>query len=287
MTGSAPSSVRGGDGHTRNHAASVSRASPVLDSLKRHWSAYLFEAVGLMMFMLGAGLSTTLFEHPDSPVRQAIGSGLLRHVLTGACMAAVTAAILVPHWATRSGGHINPALTWSFWSLGRIGGWDALFYTAAQFIGAVIAPVLLVLLLGDAFAHPDVKHATSMPGPLGPWAAWLGEFAITFLLMLTVLLCLGSKRLERWAGLAAAVLIGLYIAFESPLSGMSMNPARTFGSALIAGRWDGIWIYFTAPPLAALAAAALFSRFGRNLMADAQDGPHHPVHDPDKGKPAS
>ena len=254
--------------------------------LRALWPAYLFEAVGLLLFMVGAGVSTTLVEHPASPIRRAVESDLARHALTGAVMAVVTAAILIPPWAKRSGGHINPAVTWAFWRLGRIGGRDATFYTAAQFTGAVIAPVLLLQALGPAFAHPDVKHATSMPGPLGPGAAWAGEFAITFALMLTILLFVSSKRLERWAGLAAAVLVGLYIAFESPLSGMSMNPARTFGSALTAGRWDGIWIYFTAPPIAALAAAELFSRFGRLLMPDHKDGPHYPAAT-DTGEPAS
>jgi aquaporin Z len=109
---------------------------------------------------------------------------------------------------------------------------------------------------------------------------------ISFVLMLTILLCLSSKRLEHWTGPAAGVLIGLYIAFESPLSGMSMNPARTFGSALTAGRWEGIWIYFTAPPLAALMAAQVFNRFGRGLMPDHQEGPHYPVRDPETGEPA-
>lgn len=265
----------------------MTRVAGPAQALRRHWPEYLFEAGGLMAFMLGAGAFTTLFEHPGSPVRQAVESGFLRHALTGLCMTAVTAAILLPPWAKRSGGHINPAVTWTFWQMGRIGGWDAVFYTVAQFTGAVIAPVLLVLVLGDAFAHPDVKYAASMPGPLGPWAAWAGEFAITFVLMWAILLCVGSKRLEPWTGLVAALLVGLYIAFESPLSGMSMNPARTFGSALTAGRWDGIWIYFTAPPLAALAAAELFERFGRTLMPDHQGGPRYPVRDPDTGEPAS
>ena len=257
-----------------------------LSSLRRHWRDYLFEAVGLATFMLGAGVATTFFEHPGSPARQAIDSQLARHALTGLFMALVTAAILTPGWARRSGGHINPAVTWTFWRLGRIGGWDAVFYTAAQFLGAVIAPALLLLVLGGAFAHPDVKYAASMPGPLGPWAAFAGEFVISFVLMLTILLCLSSKRLEHWTGPAAGVLIGLYIAFESPLSGMSMNPARTFGSALTAGRWEGVWIYFTAPPLAALMAAQVFNRFGRGLMPDHQEGPHYPVRDPETGEPA-
>jgi len=268
-------------------APGMTRVAGPAQALRLHWPDYLFEGGGLLAFMLGAGAFTTLFEHPGSPVHQAMGSDFSRHALTGLCMTGVTAAILLPPWAKRSGGHINPAVTWAFWRMGRIGGWDAVFYTVAQFTGAVIAPVILLLVLGSAFAHPEVKYATSMPGPLGPWVAFAGEFAITFVLMLAILLCVGSKRLERWTGLVAAVLVGLYIAFESPLSGMSMNPARTFGSALTAGRWDGIWIYFTAPPLAALAAAALFERFGRTFIPDPHDPPHYPVRDPDTGEPAS
>ena len=257
-----------------------------LTCLRRHWRDYLFEGVGLGVFMLGAGLSTTLFEHPGSPARQMVESDLARRVLTGLVMTLVTAAILTPPWARRSGAHINPAVTWTFWRLGRISGRNAVFYTAAQFLGAMLAPVLLVIALGSAFAHPDVKYAVSMPGPQGPWAAFAGEFAITFVLMSAMLVCLSFKRLERWTGLVAAILVGLYIAFESPLSGMSMNPARTFGSALTAGRWDGIWIYFSAPPLAALLAGEVFVRFGRRLVRGDQEGPHYPVCSVGTGEPA-
>jgi len=78
-------------------------------------------------------------------------------------------------------------------------------------------------------------------------------------------------RWARYTGLCAGLLVAGYITFEAPLSGMSMNPARTFGSALFAANWTAIWIYFTAPPLGMLAAAQLYlARRGRQAVACAK-----------------
>ena len=78
----------------------------------------------------------------------------------------------------------------------------------------------------------------------------------------------------KYAGLLLAALIGLYIAIESPLSGMSLNPARSFGSALLAGQWHGIWLYFVAPPMAMLLAAEVYRRACPGSIARL---PHYPV----------
>jgi len=90
--------------------------------------------------------------------------------------------------------------------------------------------------------------------------AWAGEFIISFILLSTILVVSNHRRLTRFTGLFAGALVALFITFEAPLSGMSMNPARTFGSALAANLWTGLWIYFTAPPLAMLAAAEVYVR---------------------------
>jgi len=90
--------------------------------------------------------------------------------------------------------------------------------------------------------------------------AFLAEVAITFVLMLTVLFVSNAPRLASYTGLFVGGLVFLYISFEAPLSGMSMNPARTFASALGAGQWTALWIYFTAPPLGMLAAAEAYVR---------------------------
>jgi aquaporin Z len=114
-----------------------------------------------------------------------------------------------------------------------------------------------------------------VPGPWGNAAAFGGEFVIAFVLVSMVLRVSASARWARYTGLFAGLLVALYITFEDPLSGMSMNPARTFGSAISAMRWDALWIYFTAPPFAMLLAAELFLRQSKRPVACAKYHHHN------------
>ena len=92
------------------------------------------------------------------------------------------------------------------------------------------------------------------------------EFVIAAGMMTAVLHFSNHRRFAEHAGLVAGLLVATYITFEAPLSGMSMNPARSFGSALFAHIWDGFWVYLTAPPLAMLTASkAYLWRKGRAL----------------------
>ena len=93
----------------------------------------------------------------------------------------------------------------------------------------------------------------------GPVPAFLGELVISFGMMTLVLMVSNSRR-ARLTGLFAGLLVATYITVEAPLSGMSMNPARTLGSAVHAGQWTALWVYFTAPPLGMLAAAEVYLR---------------------------
>lgn len=262
----------------------------MLHSLRNHWREYLMEAAGLMTFMLGAGAFTTLFLYPGSSVQQALPSELLRHIGLGACMGVVTFGI-VSAIGMKSGAHINPAVTWSFYRQGKIGGWDAIFYTIFQFFGAILAPILLLELIGEPFAHEKVKFATSQP-KFGNTIAFAAEFVISFILMLAVLIAINTKRFEKLVPALVAILIAVYIAFESPLSGMSLNPARTFGSAFIADDYKGLWVYFVAPVLAMLLATEVYrlmrARGHRLVTADYKPGPDYPVdrerkQEPDNG----
>lgn len=232
----------------------------MLDALKRHWRQYLMEAAGLASFITSACLVTTLVEHPASPVRQAADGAVLRRGLIGVWMALTIAAITYAPWGKRSGAHINPAVTWAFRRLGRMSTWDAVFYTLAQFLGALAGITVMAALLACWIADPAVNFVVTEPGPAGmapkysPWVAFGGEFAISFLLMYVLLRTLASKRWEPWAGAFAGVLILIYIVVETPLSGMSLNPARSFASALTAHSWTALWAYFTAPVLSMLLA---------------------------------
>jgi aquaporin Z len=97
-----------------------------------------------------------------------------------------------------------------------------------------------------------------MPGQWGPGTAFLAEFLISAVLMLMVLSVSSSPRFARFTGLTAGCLVALYITLESPLSGMSMNPARSFASAAPGMQWRHLWIYFTAPVAGMLGGAEVF-----------------------------
>lgn len=228
------------------------------DALKRHWPEYLMEAAGLGFFMISACLFTIALEYPASPLRQAIGEPLLRRVLMGMAMGGTAVAIIYSPWGQRSGAHLNPAVTLTFFRLGKVRGWDALFYVAAQFAGGAAGVLLVALALGGALAHPSVLYAATLPGVGGPGVAFAAEVVIAFGLMLAVLTVSNANRLARFTGLFAGLLVATYITIEAPLSGMSLNPARTVASALPGRLWTALWVYFTAPPLGMLLAAQLY-----------------------------
>lgn len=221
-----------------------------------HWREYALEAWALGTFMISACAFATLLEHPASPVRAALADAFVRRALMGIAMGLTAIAIVYSPWGRRSGAHLNPAFTLTFYRLGRVAPRDALLYPAAQFAGGVAGVLLAVALLGAPVADPAVHYVTTMPGG-APATAFIGEMLISLVLMNVVLATAAHARLARYTGICAGVLVALYITFEAPLSGMSMNPARSFGSAFVARDWTALWIYFTAPPLGMLAAAQL------------------------------
>jgi len=156
---------------------------------------------------------------------------------------------------------MNPATTFTFLRLGKVMPWDAAFYIAAQFIGGVCGVLVSKLLLGGIMAHPSVSYVTTVPGPPGAGIAFVAETAMACGMMLMVLFVTNTPGVAGFTGLFAGALVFLYITFEAPLSGMSINPARTAASALPSGIWTSGWIYFTAPVLGMLLAAQLYHGF--------------------------
>jgi aquaporin Z len=231
----------------------------MLRSLRDHWPEYLMEAAGLGAFMVSACVFAVLLEHPASSVHVLLPSAAVRRVLMGLAMGATAIGIIYSPWGKRSGAHINPAVTLTFLRLGRIARTDALFYVGAQFAGGATGVLMAWLALGDAVAHPSVHWVVTTPGAgTGVAVAAAGEATISFLLMFTILLVSGTPRYAPYTGACAGALVATYIALEAPLSGMSMNPARTAASAVFAGDWSAWWIYFTVPPLAMLLAAEAY-----------------------------
>jgi aquaporin Z len=216
------------------------------------------ECSELASYMFVACVAMTLFQHPASPFRHLIASGVLRRMLTGLMMGITAIAIVMSPWGRQSGAHFNPAVTFTFYRLGKVHVWDAVFYIAAQFLGGISGVALARYLLQDAPGERAVRYALTAPGAYGDLAAFFGELVISFISMSTVLFVSNSEKLARYTPYSAGALVATYITFEAPLSGMSMNPARTFGSAVHANYWCSLWIYFVAPPLGMLIAAELF-----------------------------
>jgi aquaporin Z len=216
---------------------------------------YLIEAWALGMFMLSAAFFTGLLEWPALPLRRALPDAFLRRWLVACAMGLTAIALIYSAWGRRSGAHMNPAFTLTMLYLGKIGRRDATGYVLAQLVGGALAMLLGKLFFHRVLSDPSVNYVQTLPGMGGVLPAFAAEAAISFGLMLMVLYSSNSERTARYTGLFAGALVMVYITFEAPLSGMSMNPARTLASALAAGRCDYLWIYFTAPLLGMLSAA--------------------------------
>jgi len=232
----------------------------MLRSLKEHWPEYLCEAAELGLFMISASLFTILLWHPSSPALNLIPNAFVRRMLTGMAMGGTAIALIFSPLGKRSGAHFNPAVTLTFWRLGKMKNWDAFFYVVAQFIGGIAGVLIVAVFARMALANPAVNYVATLPGPHGMATAFVAELVIAFFLMTVVLNVSNTPHIARFTGLFAGVLVATYITLEAPFSGMSMNPARTFGSAFVGHLWTGLWIYFTAPLLAMQLAAWLYLR---------------------------
>jgi aquaporin Z len=230
----------------------------MLNALKNHWPKYLIEAWCLGTFMVSASAVATALFHSRSPL--ATLDWGFRNTIMGIAMGLTAVGIIRSPWGVRSGAHFNPAVTLAFWRLGKISTLNAIFYATFQFIGGVIGVAISWALLGPWLADSLVNFVVTVPGKFHALGAFAAEAAMSFGMMMTIL---SVGQLRRFAGSTpylAGILLAVYIAVAGPISGTSLNPARTFASALISGNWSGWWIYFTAPPLAMLAAAELFIR---------------------------
>jgi aquaporin Z len=237
----------------------------MIRALREHWPEYILEAAQLGIFMISAGVFTVLFEYPGSPVRQVIGDDFLRRMFIGLAMGLTAIGLIYSPPGKRSGAHMNPAVTLTFLRLGKVRPWDAFYYIIAQFIGGIAGILVAAIFIHQGLADPSVNYVVTAPRPGGELIAFGAEFLIAFALMFTLLFVGNTPRLAPWTGICAGCLVAIYVTFEAPFSGMSMNPARTFGSAVPASSWTGWWIYFVAPVLAMQLAAETYLRFRRTV----------------------
>ena len=231
-----------------------------MDSLARHWPEYLIEAACLGLFMVSAAGFATLLQHPASPIAVWHLGPASARLTMGIAMGLTAMCIIYSPLGKRSGAHMNPAVTMAFLRLGKIRPPDAIGYVLAQFVGGTAGILVATILFRGLPSDPSVNYVATLPGRAGQVPAFIAEACISFLMMSMVLVVSNRARLAHLTGIGAGLLVAAFILFEAPFSGMSMNPARTLGSNVLADAARTLWIYFAAPPLGMLLAAEIYLR---------------------------
>jgi aquaporin Z len=224
----------------------------------REWQEYLIEAWALGCFMVSIGLSSVLLEASSSPLHDWIRNADLRRLALAATAGITVIGLIYSPWGKRSGAHMNPAVTLAFLRLGKISPRHAMGYLVGQTLGGIAGVYGVWMVFGAWFSSPPVSFVTTIPRDGALFAAFLAELSMSALLMLMMLTCISSRRFALFTGLMAGVLIFAFISVEAPLSGTSINPARSLASAFPAQLWTSFWIYLVAPVIGMQLAAALF-----------------------------
>jgi len=224
------------------------------------WREYAIEGALLAGFMVSASAFTILVEHPRGLLSAAITDPLARRLVTGGAMAITAAVLVYSKWGARTGAHMNPAVTLALSRLRPMPRRDLAGYIAGQFAGGITGMAVAAQLFGSSLEHASVNWVVTRPGPHGAAAAFAAECVMTLLLMTVVLQLSNHPRWASRAGVATAALLAAFITVEAPLSGMSLNPARTLGPALFAQDFTALWIYFIAPPVGMALAAYAYRR---------------------------
>jgi aquaporin Z len=230
-------------------------------------------------FLLLAGLSAVALDFgPGSPVAAAIPSRSARLALTGLLLAGSGSLVAVSPLGRRSGGHINPAVTLAFWVTRRVHRHDLGGYVAAQLLGALIGSAAFRFLWGGTAA--EVGYGVTHPGTgVTELRATLIEAGMTATLILTIFAFVSSRRTARCTPVAVWLLLAGFVWQVAPLTGTSLNPARSLGPAVVSGNFTAIWVYLVGPVAGALTAAWGWNRLmggGRILTAKLFHDEHYP-----------
>ena len=229
----------------------------VKDFGEKTWQAVFAELIATLLFVfLGAGTVVVVTGviganpgfrgDPAALVAIALAHGL-------------AIVLLVAGTAKLSGGHINPAVTFGAVITGRMKLSTGMLYVVAQLVGAVIGALLLEAAVAGEFegnlgAHGPVSEVLD-----GDGAGVLVEAVLTFVLVFTVF---ATAMDPRGRANLAPIAIGLAVLVDHlagvPLTGASMNPARSFGPALVADFWDDHWVYWLGPLIGGGLAALVY-----------------------------
>ena len=209
-----------------------------------HWREATSEFIGTFILV---------FAGPGAVMVNTISDGSLSHLGVSFVFGAVVAAVI---YATEhiSDAHINPAVTLAFWTSGFFARRKVIPYIVAQCLGAIAASGLLLLTLGNV-----ANLGATLPLEDNWFQSLIIETVLTFILMFVIFGSgLDRRAPDGFAGLAIGLTVGLEAAFMGPITGASMNPARSLGPAFVGGVWQHHWLYWVAPILGAQLAVVVY-----------------------------
>jgi aquaporin Z len=231
--------------------------------VRKRWRMYTAEIIGTAALLV-VGLSLVIFMFGEgSPAAEWIPSVKLRQAMTGFLFGATGGLIAISKVGKESGAHVNPAVTLGFWIAHKIETRIAVGYVLAQLIGAVLG--CLPLLAWGAMGR-SIAFGATVPGPgYSTTEALLGEVVTTAALILTLCVFLAYRKLRQFTPAAMPVLYAIMVPLEAAVSGISTNPARSFGPAVVSGVWTDWWIYWVGPMIGTLVAMLAVSFLGKRI----------------------
>jgi aquaporin Z len=227
------------------------------------WRLFFAELIGTALLLI-VGLSLVILMFGDgSPMTEFIPNLKLRQSITGFLFGGTGALIAVSALGKESGAHVNPAVTMSFLLFKKISTKVAIIYVAAQLLGAILgtAPMLLWGQLGRS-----ISFGATLPGEgYTMQEALLGEMITTFTMVSLLIIFLGFRQTRAYTPSLFPFLYAIMVPLEADISGISTNPARSFGPAVISGAWNGWWIYWIGPLTGALLACLACSMLAKRI----------------------
>jgi len=258
-----------------------------------NWKEYACEMAGCA-FNIFIGLSAVVFNFGRGLwMERWIPDASARLLLTGLIYSGSGSLFAVSPLGKLSGAHINPSVSLAFWARGKMHLQDLGGYIAGQILGSVLGALLLVMVWGNYAA--SVNDGMTLPGAGYPlWFVFAAELGMTLVLVVAIFAFVSSDRLMRWTPFMTWLLVAGMVWLGAPISGTSLNPARSFGPALVRWLWQSQWLYWIAPPLGGLLAVALFRLVAADrkvLTAKLFHVPHYPcifknIHVPYLGRDA-
>jgi aquaporin Z len=226
--------------------------------MRRNLSMYACELAGTALLLFCGISAVALMWGSGSPV-PVVPVPALRRLITGLLFAGGATAVVYSPLGKRSGAHINPAVTLAFWRLGKVPTRDAAAYIGAQIAGAFAGTAAAAIVWRDLAR--SVQYAATAPGAGWTWqAALVAEGLCTFALVFLIFVCVNKPAVAARTGLIAGGFVALLVMIEAPVSGTSVNPARSVAPALFVPLYEDQWIYFVGPIAGALLAAAAYRR---------------------------